>query len=67
MKKIKNCFDLFFVSSCKWLYNHCSLFRNFLKKQALKQGEINLVLLELFMSKEPIDVDYWCDRISKAK
>lgn len=27
---------------------------------------MNLILLELFMAKEPIDVDYWCDRISKA-
>lgn len=28
---------------------------------------MNLVLLELFMAKEPIDVDYWCNRISKIK
>ena len=27
---------------------------------------MNLILLELFMAKEPIDVDYWCDRISKV-
>ena len=66
MKKIKYYFNVVFVSSVKWLYNHCKLFRTFLKRRAAKQGEINLTLLELFMSKEPIDVDYWCDRLSKA-
>lgn len=66
MKKIKYCFDVAFISSVKWLYNRCKLFRTFLNGRAAKQGEMNLILLELFMSKEPIDVDYWCDRLSKA-
>lgn len=67
MKTIKYYFNLAFISSFKWLYNHCNWFKKFVQKQALKQGEMNLILLELFMAKEPIDVDYWFDRISKIK
>ena len=66
MKTVKYYFDLAFVSSFKWLYNHCNWFKKFVQRRALKQGEMNLILLELFMAKEPIDVDYWCDRISKV-
>lgn len=66
MKTIKYYFNLAFVSSFKWLYNHCNWFKKFVQKRALKQGEMNLILLELLMAKEPIDVDYWCDRISKV-
>lgn len=66
MNKIKYYYNIAFVSSFKWFYNHCNLFKRFVQKRAKKQGEMNLILLELFMAKEPIDVDYWCDRISKA-
>ena len=66
MNKIKYYCNIAFVSSFKWLYNHCGLFKRFVQKRAKKQGEMNLILLELLMAKEPIDVDYWCDRISKA-
>ena len=66
MKKIKYYFDIIFINAVKWLYNHSTCFSSLLRKRARKQGEMNLILLELFMAKEPIDVDYWCDRISKV-
>jgi len=66
MKKIKCYFNITFINAVKWLYNHSTWFSNLLRKRARKQGEMNLILLELFMAKEPIDVDYWCDRISKV-
>ena len=66
MKKIKTYLDIAFISSIKWLYNHCNWFKRLMNKKAQRQGEMNLILLELFMAKEPIDVDYWCNRISKA-
>ena len=65
MKTIKYYFNFAFIFSFKWFYNHCDRFKKFVQKRAKKQGEMNLILLELFMAKEPIDVDYWCNRISK--
>lgn len=65
MKKIKFYFNLAFISFFKWLYHHCNSFKRFIRNRAKKQGEINLFLLEFFMAKEPIDVDYWYDRLSK--
>lgn len=63
---IKTFFDISLIEIFRWFYRHCGWFRRLAQKRAKKQGEMNLILLELLMAKEPIDVDYWCDRISKA-
>lgn len=65
MNKIKYYFSVAFISLFKYLYNNCKLFKRFIQNRARKQGEMNLFLLEFFMTKEPIDVDYWCNRLSK--
>ena len=67
MIKFKNRFNYIFITFIKWFYWHCGIFRKFIKYRARKQGELNLILLELFMQKEPIDVDYWCKRIIDSK
>lgn len=65
MKKIQSHFDIFFIECVKFLYNHCKWFNRFVRDRARRQGPINEILIELLCAKEPLDVDYWLDRISK--
>ena len=56
MKKIKYYFNIAFINSVKWLYNHSTLFNKFLRKCARKQGRGHEMLLHMCLTDKPIDL-----------